>query len=226
MAVTDELLLSLIDDTLGVQGSFPEASDTAHGAPPPHEALNINNAAQTFNAHHEIEELIDEIVSSRDNMLPDNSDSSEDAHAQPVPSSTYHSRLMVFTTNVEDGQGWSKYGRKKRSFTYGKGSNVGNDSVSRHYYQCRNEGCNARRIVDANITDPSKTVASYQGVHTCQGCNSDTVSQDTLAEESEEAESDAPPAKRAKRAHRAVTAQSEMPDPQEWLPVTVLYGKQ
>lgn len=63
---------------------------------------------------------------------------------------------------------WLKYGKKKRHKQYGRGMNCGTDEVWRHYYQCKKQGCDARKIWDENVTNPQFSCVTYQRDHTCK----------------------------------------------------------
>jgi len=67
----------------------------------------------------------------------------------------------------DDGSYWCKYGKKKRTGTYGSGKKCGSDKIWRHYFQCKAKGCAARRTVDQNLTNPSETYTTYKNQHTC-----------------------------------------------------------
>jgi hypothetical protein len=174
--------------------------------------------------HPNIETLIGEALSSQEVIVPEPHASEmvlgHDLHTSGSP---YHSRIMLFTTDTDDGQGWSKYGRKKRSTKYGAGKEVRADSVWRHYYHCKHIGCHARRVVDANMTNPTATVASYQGAHTMECHNtecSDMVSTDTVGSALARCGDEAAErlAKRLKR-----SPSPTVPDPNAWVPVQVTF---
>ncbi|CAN6301006.1 unnamed protein product [Urochloa humidicola] len=65
------------------------------------------------------------------------------------------------TATLEDGHVWRKYGQKE----------IQNSPHPRSYYRCTHksdQGCNAKRQVQACEADASKFVVSYYGVHTCR----------------------------------------------------------
>ncbi|CAN6320086.1 unnamed protein product [Urochloa humidicola] len=65
------------------------------------------------------------------------------------------------TATLEDGHVWRKYGQKE----------IQNSPHPRSYYRCTHksdQGCNAKRQVQACEADTSKFVVSYYGVHTCR----------------------------------------------------------
>ncbi|CAN6289533.1 unnamed protein product [Urochloa humidicola] len=65
------------------------------------------------------------------------------------------------TSTLEDGHVWRKYGQKE----------IQNSRQPRSYYRCTHksdQGCSAKRQVQACEADTSKFVVSYYGVHTCR----------------------------------------------------------
>ncbi|CAL4922518.1 unnamed protein product [Urochloa decumbens] len=65
------------------------------------------------------------------------------------------------TSTLEDGHVWRKYGQKE----------IQNSRQPRSYYRCTHksdQGCNAKRQVQACEADTSKYVVTYYGVHTCR----------------------------------------------------------
>ncbi|CAL4930852.1 unnamed protein product [Urochloa decumbens] len=65
------------------------------------------------------------------------------------------------TSTLEDGHIWRKYGQKE----------IQNSRQPRSYYRCTHksdQGCNAKRQVQACEGDTCKYVVTYYGVHTCR----------------------------------------------------------
>ena len=78
---------------------------------------------------------------------------------------------------VEDGYQWLKYGQKMLSKKVAMGNNV-----RRHYFQCKDRACPARRFIDQDLSNPSRLKTTYHGQHTCScsGGTSDKASADEL----------------------------------------------
>lgn len=72
------------------------------------------------------------------------------------------------TDTLVDGHVWRKYGQKE----------IQNSPHPRSYYRCTHktdQGCNAKRQVQACEADPSKYAVTYYGEHTCSDYPSSTA---------------------------------------------------
>jgi len=71
---------------------------------------------------------------------------------------------------IKDGHTWLKYGQKKISNKTLEGDfqhmEMGTN-IRRHYFQCKESTCPARRVLDQNLDKPSLVNAIYKGEHTC-----------------------------------------------------------
>ena len=94
---------------------------------------------------------------------------------------------------VEDGYQWLKYGQKMLSKKVAADRGMGSN-VRRHYFQCKDRACPARRFIDQDLSNPSRLKTTYRCQHTC-GCSTggttdmastDVVESDSVYSESEE----------------------------------------